>query len=239
MTVDRSRKKKKKRGRTALTSTASTSSTSLSGLSDADSKNFAELLTRHIKTRKIAKVALARAIKTKPQYIREIETGRKPPPTLEKVTILADVLGLSGSERDTFLARAREGRAKPESRNYLRSMENAFTQLMEIFSVDVSDRDRIREGDFAVLVNRVRDAFLTAGKVSSESEFVPFLQVIRYNAFLKQLLDGMDTLREKYSEKDLDWVQNELLDQMEELMGLRKERARISKNLRSRERRSG
>ena len=86
-------------------------------------------------------------------------TGRKPPPTLEKVERLADALGLAPAEREAFLARAREGRTKPESREYLRSLEEAMTQLMEIFGVAPEDRAAIRGGQFDLLVDRVRAAF--------------------------------------------------------------------------------
>ncbi len=195
--------------------------------------DFAALLRGHIRASGLAKAALARAIATKPQYIREIETGRKPPPTMEKVEILANALNLTGATRDLFLARAREGRTKPESRLYLRNLETAFTSLMEIFAVDADDRESIRKGDFEVMVKHIRDAFMAAGKVTSESDFVPFLQVMRYNSFLKNLLDSMDSLQENCSEKDVHWVQQELLKQMERLVGFRRGETEIFKHLSS------
>lgn len=188
----------------------------------APGRDFATLLVQHIAATGITKAELARAIQTRPQYIREIETRRKPPPTLDKVEVLADALDLSGSSRDLFLARAREGRTKPESREYFRNLEDAFSKLMEVFSVHADARDAVRKGKFNVLVDHIQDAFLEAGKVKSEKDFVPFLQVLRYSAFLKELLDGLDTLREDHTSEDLDWVQTELLKQLERMVGLRK-----------------
>ncbi|MBN2490733.1 MAG: helix-turn-helix domain-containing protein [Planctomycetes bacterium] len=193
--------------------------------------SFARLFAEHIRRRPVTKAALARAIGTRPQYIREVETGRKPPPTLDKVEILAGALGLTAPEREEFLACARQGRARPEFRDYLRNMEEAFGRLMEIFAVGRDDRERIRHGEFGVLVNTIREAFLAAGKIRSEGDFVPLLQVMRYRAFVKRLLDGMDTLKESHADGDVDWVQRELLKQMERLVGLRQGEAEISRRL--------
>jgi len=190
-------------------------------------QDFAALLAEHIERTGIKKADLARAIDTAPQYIREIETGRKPPPTLDKVEVLAGVLRLDGPERDLFVSRAREGRTKPESREYIRNLESAFAQLMEIFAVDVDDRDRIRHGEFQILIERIRNAILKSGQVESEDDFLPFLQVMRYRIFITRLVDGMDSLRESFSEEDIRWVQGELMKQMERLVGLRKGEAEI------------
>jgi len=194
-------------------------------------RDFAALLVAHIESTGITKAELARAIQTRPQYIREIETRRKPPPTLDKVEILADALGLSGTPRDLFLARAREGRTKPESRKYFRNLEDAFSRLMDIFSVNADARNAVRKGKFNVLVDHIQDAFMDAGKVKSEKDFVPILQVLRYSAFLKELLEGLDTLREDHTSEDLDWVQTELLKQLERMVGLRKGEQEIFQKL--------
>jgi len=190
-------------------------------------KDFAALLAGHIERTGIKKADLARAIDTAPQYIREIETGRKPPPTLDKVEVLAEVLDLNGPDRDLFVSRAREGRTKPESRDYIRNLEAAFAQLMEIFAVDAEDRERIRHGEFQVLTKRIRSAVLESGQVEKEDDFLPFLQVMRYRTFITQLVDGMDSLKENFSDEDVEWVQGELMKQMQRLVGLRKGEAEI------------
>lgn len=200
-----------------------------------DGPDFADLLRRHIERTGIPKAALARAIGTRPQYIREIETGRKPPPTLDKVECLADSLDLGPADRELFLARAREGRTKPESRDYLRNLETAFTTLMDMFGVDCEARERIRQGEFDETLEAIRDAFVGAGRVRERDDIVSQLQIMRYRAFLGRLCDNLDTLGEEHSGEDLKWVQEELLRQMERLVGLRRSESELSRRLGTRE----
>lgn len=196
--------------------------------------DFAALLTAHIRTSGVRKVELARAIGTKPQYIREIETRRKPPPTLEKVEILAASLGLSAADRDRFFARAREGRTKPESRELLRTMNEVFAQLMEMLAVTAEERSQIHDGDHDLLIERLHDALGAAGKIELESEFLPVLQVMRYRSFVKTMLDGLDSLGEQVGTADVEWVQNELVGQMERMSGLRRGQADLIKRVKKR-----
>jgi ribosome-binding protein aMBF1 (putative translation factor) len=226
----RKRPARSKKPRTRKAGTSGRAPASRSGASASD-QDFAGLLAAHIERTGIKKADLARAIDTAPQYIREIETGRKPPPTLDKVEVLAEVLDLSGPHRDLFVSRAREGRTKPESREYIRNLEAAFAQLMEIFAVDVDDRERIRHGEFQVLTDRIRSAVLESGQVERQDDFLPFLQVMRYRTFITQLVDGMDSLKENFSDEDVAWVQGELMKQMQRLVGLRKGEAEISDKL--------
>ncbi len=201
----------------------------------AGGPDFAELLRRHIARTDISKAALARAIGTRPQYIREIETGRKPPPTLDKVECLADTLALAPTDREQFLARAREGRTKPESRDYLRNLETAFTQLMDMFGVDCEARERIRQGEIDETLGTIRDAFVGAGRVQEQGDIVSQLQILRYRAFLGRLCDNLDTLGQEHTGEDLKWVQEELLRQMERLVGLRRSESELSRRLGARE----
>lgn len=198
---------------------------------EAGVDDFAGLLRHHIASTGVAKAALARAIGTKPQYIREIETGRKPPPTLEKVEILADELGLDVAARDRFLARAREGRTKPESRAYFRNMEEAIQELSDLFGIDTDAREHLRKGDFDPMLEQIRAAFNSAGKVDDPEAFLPFLKVMRYRRFVLDMVAGFDRLNEERRTDDLAWLQDAMLEHMERLMGLREGEQRMSEKL--------
>jgi len=172
-------KKRSTKSATAKTRKAATSdrvrkSAAKASAADVD---FATLLAGHIERTGVKKADLARAIDTAPQYIREIETGRKPPPTLDKVEILASVLQLDGPERDLFFSRAREGRTKPESREYIRNLESAFAHLMEIFAVEGSGRGVARSSRCTGTVKSCR-ALGTSGQLREtkgpiRSGFIP------------------------------------------------------------------
>jgi len=197
----------------------------------APTDDFAALLNHHVRTTGITKASLARDIKTTPQYIREIELRIKPPPAMDKVLILAEKLGLTGRDWEVFVAKAREGRTKPESREYIRGLEDTFTKLMNIFDIDFPERRAIREGKFELLHDRIKSAFLEAGKVKNEEDFVPFLHVMRYNEFVKALLSGLENLRQEHSREEVDWVQTEILKQMERMSGIRKAESKMAKRL--------
>jgi len=193
--------------------------------------DFATRLLYHFEATGVPKVNVASAINVKPKYIREVELRTKPPPQMHKVVIMADTLGLTGRDRELFIARGREGRMKPESREYFRSLEKNLTRLMDLFDIDLPERIAICEGQFNILHDRIRSTLLEANKIENTEDILPLVQTMRYNDFIKTLLSGLEHLRRNHSRKEVDWIQTELLKQMERMADLRKAESMMKKKL--------
>ncbi|MGW6449978.1 ATP-binding protein [Lentzea sp. NPDC055074] len=74
---------------------------------------FAGLLLRHRHSAGLTQEQLARASGVSARALRELERGRARAAQRRSAEALADVFGLTGAERDTFLGTAEEGRRRP------------------------------------------------------------------------------------------------------------------------------
>jgi transcriptional regulator with XRE-family HTH domain/tetratricopeptide (TPR) repeat protein len=73
---------------------------------------FGRLLLRHRRVAGLSQEGLARASGMSVRALRELEKGRARAAQARSAEVLADGLGLAGSERESFLAVAREGRRR-------------------------------------------------------------------------------------------------------------------------------
>ena len=81
----------------------------------SDAPTFGDLLRRHRRARDLTQEALAERAGVSVRAISDLERGARTHPYRETATLLAEALGLSGSERAALLAAAR--RPLPPERN--------------------------------------------------------------------------------------------------------------------------
>ena len=98
---------------------------------------FKKLLEYYRDRAGLNKTGLAERLSVTPSYVMEIESGRKPPPSIDRCRAIAKILSLSSSETQSLIDAAVEERLAPDELLWLTERDKKYAEAKKICTDEV------------------------------------------------------------------------------------------------------